>query len=1139
MANYLEEVDGKDFTDLVDNPDFQTDLIRFFKGARYGMNKDEIMELGPQGLAEKFVTHMRWQDTNEGTALKDYNYVLQRDLPEGETESFGNLMMAYDRADGGGTGMLSGAVDYLSAFATSPSTVATVATAGWGVGSKLAAKAGGKAIQLSLREAVSELVRKGVATSAIKDKLAGTVGKQAIKGAATSAVVEGAMGAGQASLQGETRQEAAGVDYNVGDLLYDGAIAATIGGTLGSAARAIDTKRQRKVVENLVKRDAATTAIQTVAKGNAEKTISSADKGVASAAADRAITTALSVESRITKKKLDPLDKTLVEKGNLIKRDILANTSGVDATSGITVGLSPETLKSITAATIDLTEKLGIKPNERITSAVAREISGSTGKIDSAYMADIRDKYNLTREQMSYVYLADLSEAGKTLAEASFIKRSDQRDVAVKAAKTQVDSVMSDITVLASHGIENLADKEFVERAANIYGSAGTIHKNLQDVDSMRIAFMTAQLGTTSANAVTSTLNVAIDMSDQFWKNLVGVTLGRQVGDTVQRNWVGGTLSTVKALSWSNAESRLFKEVFLDEQPEAYSKLFYETTRAETAAGSSSIFARTGRFFNILNSAVDSVYKQAALYSSVDRSLRELGREDLGKNLGEFLSKNTPLDKLPEDIMKNAVDDARRFTFQRGYAEDKSLFGKSAQSVIDMHRKLPFIVSGAAGIPFPRYVANHLEYATDYSFLGIATGGLNKFNKELWGDANKTGADRLARQMTGASIFLLGAYTAAQSGFNVDYEKVNTEVGQYDLSRVAGPFLVPLYLGDLFARWWADMPTGDVLKELATISLGKSDLSLDVDLLKEIKDSASKGEVTEGLAISLGNIAATFTYPITPARDFLGMIDPERPTTPYTRDVFVGNPDEVVSENNYLDDLLRRSTRFLPESGVVQYTQSFNGKSAIPLYSPDRSDPVGFFDPLSRQYGMQVSRRPNAFQEEMSRLKIRKFELFKRLDNPAVEVHVNKMLGENLPQMFEEWRSQVKLSGEYEGMTYDEVTNWKDKEKLFRQFVGDKVSSAKAMAEDEFNRLLTDKKRTAAGFIRNLYIVQEKELDPKDSGLFDRAVQIFTKGDYKDSADYLGASESVEQELSRRQEILKWAREMGDIYEGYPTTEFK
>lgn len=1136
MGSYLEEVDGKDFMELKDSPEFQKDLIQFFRSSRYGLSVDEMKELGAEGLADKFVEHMRWQSTNEVTALKDYNYVKQENLPKEELNSFGNLMMAYDRAEGGGTGKLDGAIDYLSAFATSPSTLATVGTAGWGVGSKLAAKAAGKTAQLAMRQTISELVRKGVATSAVKKQVAGTIGKQALMGGVSSAVVEGSLGAAQSFLQGKTREKATGEEYTTGNLLRDGLIAATIGGALGSATRALDTRTQRSIVDSLITRDAVNTASKAAGNTAAKTTIASVKPAKVSAAADRAVSTALALEARFNGVKLDPLDPKLVEKGNLLKKEVL--NGKVDRF--ITSNLSIDTLRSITAATIEMTEGLKVKPNERISSAVAKGLQA--GKIDSSYLTNLRTKYGLSKEQTSYIFLADLSQAGKTLAEASYIKRAQTRSVAKAAAKGGVEETTKDLDFLAANGLETLADSELRNVAASVYKSKGNpLYNAMKEADSIRIAFMTSQLGTTAANTITSAGNVLIDMSDQFWKNVANVTVGKKVGDTVQRKWVGGTLSTIKGLSWNKGDAKLFKEIFFEEQPEQYSELFYEATRAETASGSTSRLAKVGRGVNVLNSTVDSVFKQGVLYSSVDRQLRDIADPAIGKNLGEFLSKNIPLENLPEGVMTKAIDDARRFTFQRSYRGDKSAFGQVAQGVIDMHHKLPFVVSAGAGIPFPRYIANHLEHINDYTPIGIMTGGLNKYDSVVFGDVNKTGQDRFARQMTGASLFMLGAYTAASTEGTVDYDKLKTDTGLVDLSRTAGPWLMNMYLGDLYYRWKNDLPTKGIISTMMDISIGQTDIGIDAPLLAEVAKSYDEGVLTVGLARSLGDIAATFTYPLTPTRDFYGQVNPELGTTPYTREVFGGDLDkpETFGEGNFVDEMIRRATRFLPEVDFVQYAQSYNGKSAIPYYSPFSSTPLGTFDPLSKQLGMQTSAKPNELQKEMSRMQIKEFEIYgnKTVENPAVDVYVREILGKNLPRKFFAWRDQVKHGGRFGDRTYLEITDTEKQGYLLKQFIVDEITKAKNQVSDSFIELLEKKPKLAAGYLRNLYVIEERQAIKKsgDKGIYNTSVKTFTNGEFEDAASYLGDSEDIEEELSRRQDIMKWSSQMSSGFEGFPT----
>jgi hypothetical protein len=1145
MGNYVDEVEGKYFTDLSKDIDFQKDLVRFFSGSRYSMSIDEIKELGPQGLAEKFAEHMRWQSTNEVTALKDYNYVQNKEVvPEDELASFGSLMLAFDKSEGGGTGTLSGAWDYMSAFATSPSTIATVGTGGWGVGSKLAAKASGKAAQLALRKEIVDLVRKGVSKKAIQDTIAGTIKGGALKGAVTSAMAEGALGAGQAALQGETREVAAGVNYGMDQLLYDGLIAGTVGGVLGGATRAFDTKQQRSVVESIIKRDATSSARKEAADKAASVTLAATNKDVVSAATDRAVTIANTLSVRDTSVRLDPLDPELVKRGDLLKSEVLVGKVDREVTSS----LSLNSLRSITATTIEIAEKLKVGPQERISSAVSSALRDGT--IDSQYLNGLRDKYNLSKEQLSYIFLADLSQAGKTLAEASYISKTVDREAAKTAAANTFSTVSSDLAELTQQGISTISDKEAAETVAGVYsnkdGVMSKIYKGLQATDSVRIAFMTSQIGTTAANAASSVGNLVIDISDQFWKSMVGTAFGVKAADKVQRRWVGGALSTIKGLSWGKADARLFKEIFLEERPEEYSRLFYEATRAEVASEGTTAAAKASRAVNILNSAVDSVFKQATLYSSVDRSLRELNDPALGKTLGEFLSKNKALDALPEDFLKKAVDDSRRFTFQRSYSQDKSAFGQIAQTVINTHQKLPFVVSASLGIPFPRYIANHLEHINDYTPLGIITGGLSKLDTTLYkdvslvGDAFKTGTDRTARQITGASLIMLGAYTAAQKNGEIDYDKIKTETDVLDISRTAGPWLMNFYLGDLYYRWKNDLPMGKVPETIKEISLGTTDLGFNDDVVVSLSDSIGKGEITPELARVLGDVGATYTYPLTFARDFLGQINPEKITTPYTKEVFGGDTENpsMYGETNYLDDMVRRSTRFLPEVSFLQYAQSYNGKTAIPYYSPFSEGPIGSWNPLSKQLGFTASRKPNELQKELSRLNIKEYEVYtnQSVPNPAIDVVVREVLSKSLPEKFFAWKSQVKHGGAYAERTYDEITNPEQRTLLLKTFLADEIKGTSAFVEGAYTNFLETNPKAASGYVRNMYVLKEKELakQSNDDAIYDTAVKTFTQGNFGSAADYLGDSEDIYEELTRRQAIMDWSSKLIGGFTPFP-----
>ena len=83
MAEYIQKAEDNYFTDLIGDETFEEDLKKFFTGGRYNYSQKEIEEKGVEGLANDFVEHMRFQSTNETTAVKDLLYV-QRDFGTNE-----------------------------------------------------------------------------------------------------------------------------------------------------------------------------------------------------------------------------------------------------------------------------------------------------------------------------------------------------------------------------------------------------------------------------------------------------------------------------------------------------------------------------------------------------------------------------------------------------------------------------------------------------------------------------------------------------------------------------------------------------------------------------------------------------------------------------------------------------------------------------------------------------------------------------------------------------------------------------------------------------------------------------------------------------------------------------------------------
>ena len=1100
---YTDRVKDGSFLDLVDDKEFQTDLVRFFSGGRYNMSQDEMREIGIEGLANKFVEHMRIQEWNEVTAMKDYNYVINKDLHRAGKESFGRLMSAWDNSDEVGSGFWTGAGDYFEGIATAPSTYAGLGSLGIG---KIAAKAGTKAAQMAVRGYVKNLLAKNV------------VGRTAALGAATGAVTEGAMGAGMGFLTGETREEVIpGFEYTGADVAKDALVGAVFGGALGAAGGylkgktdvAVDTM---KSVQESARLSDAQSARQ--AAVNRFRTATGArQQDAAQRVADIEATLSAAAGNRSAKVR-DPLDPEKVLAGN----DLLKKMSDPNFDGVFSSGLSLDTMRSLTAATLDIVDELGITEKDRITSVVANKIRNGDVEILSR-VDEVRQRYNLSKEQFSLIYLAEVSNAGKILAEQSLLSRAARK---VKSAEYK--GLGADLNELAQNGISTFNDQIAAELSAQVVqnsakkGKLGTALDYTRELDAMRIAFMTSQVATTVRNASSTMLLAGVDVADEFFRGLVRGEVVTDPGKTLKR-----MTATLRGATWNKAQAKVLQGMFAEEMPQTYASVFNDAMRLEVGTSSNSNFAKAGRFVNVFNTALDTTFKQAAFFASLDRQLA-----DQGITVGQFIASGKRLEDLGEDTIRKAYDDANRFTMQRTYADDDSAFGKTARFAVNANRKVPFLVSGALGIPFPRYVANHLEMMSDYAPIWG-----HMVAKTVGSDPIKTSEDRIVRQMTGASMLALGYMAAAEKDGEVDYKSIKTAIGgQADISSSLGFIVGHMYLGDILYRTAKGMPLPNI-REIETVLGGVGDFSADFTLVKELVSSASEGRVTEGLQKGLGNIAATFTYPLVLSRDVVGQFDYDAAGNPYIRNVYgqgVGDKKGDVSllgEETNFQTFVGQATRFLPDTKMLQYTQSFNGENDIPMFSILNPAKVGAMNPLLKQItGVQQQPPMTDLEKEFNVVGLKEYDIYKpyATKNPTTHYMATYSLSQGLHKEFDDWKKNVKLGGLAKGKTYDELgDNYDEKKKQLEAFVKDRIGAHKQRASDFLQDAIGKNKKSAEGYIRNMYDIKRHEMGVE---YFDEATSIITRGNYRTAKDWLLDSESPLEELNKRLAIMD---KSGDI----------
>jgi len=1101
MSTYVQKAPDSSFINLVEDNDFKRDLVSFFSGGRYKYTKDEMREMGFENLTKDFIEHMRAQSVNEVTATKDLNYVRNKDFNYKGKQAFGRLTQAWDNSKEAGTGFLDGLGDFAEGAITAPSTYLGFASFGLG---KVGAKIASKGVQLAVRAGLKETLKKNVLKSSIARK--------SVKDAGTGAVTGAAVSGFQGKQQGKTREElGVGPEYTAKDLIFDSTVGAVAEGTFGAAtgyiSGVVGRGRAKKVEDVMLERN---TTFKKQAEEAAKKSLGTI-KAASDAEKKQAMNIVADVEDILSaragvrgakiKGRLDP---ERVAKG----RAILNAMSDPKANPEFSSGLSVQTMRGIAAASVDLMRdlKLDTKSGDiRITEAIANKLRDGEGQEVFTILKNVKDKYGLSKDEFSMIYLSEVSRAGQTLGFQSAIKRG---------AKINLDEA-SDIDILFSKGASSINSQDAQEiSAAAVRNSRNVGVRFLQDLDTMRISFMTSQPATTMRNLTNVGILIGTDMVDQVNKAIYkGLT-----GDASQiKTFIPNMTSVVRGLSFNNTEAKLLRQIMLEEMPEQSMRLYNQAMRLEVGMESSGVLARVGRFVNMANTLSDSVFKEGIFYGNLDRQFR-----DKGMSMPDWLRTNTKLEDLPEGIDLNlAVDDANRLTMQRDFRGADSVLASTTRGLVNLNRKVPFLVSAAAGVPFPRYLGNHLQMVSDYApILGemLHRSGLT--------EGAKDDATRYARQTTGAMMLFAGYQIAKDRDGEVDYGSIKNELGaQEDLKPLLGAAMFHMYLGDQAWRKENGLPTSfdntDQLKrDLQDVLGGIPEFSFDLGIPVAILDAVAKQKITPDLEKKFGDFLSTFTMPGAIARDLIGQADYDQAGNPYTRELAI--TDDVKLDYSGAE-MTNRALRMLPDVRSRQYLQSFNDETDIAYYDFDNPVARGKVNPALKQITGRTAEPPlTSLQKEMSRYNLKNWQIYGSTATKSanVDLVLRERLAKKMYKDFEDWKSKAPASKKYGEMTYDEIVasdsiSNLDKSNLLEGWITKKIRKEREQVEDLFDSFVAESPVKARGYIRNNYIIYSKDKGGKQN--LNTAAQ--TLG-FNTADEYLAESDTISDELTRRMKLL-------------------
>jgi len=933
--NYLEP-EEKTKENILNDPDFLNDATEFLQ-KRENYNLEDLAN--PDDVYDAYMEHFRYQNVNEVTAVRDLEYA--QNASKEDKEQFARLIDLFETQKN--EGFFDAAGDYAQGIATAPSTYLGILTGGLG---KLAASSGVQVAKLGMKK----LLAKSLTASALR-----------------GGTVEGIIGTGQGLAQEMVKEETGYQDEISGtNVALTGGLSAITGGAISGGASILQTKQALAAANKLEVSQEAAKEVAKVANKKAKQTL--AKKGNSN-------------KLKFIQGQLNALDPEKVALGKGLTDEIAeAKELGT-----LKAGLPTEVFENVAAAALDITDKLKFAKGDRITSVLQKAISD--GQIKTDDMLDIMNEYNITPDQFSLIYKAELSEAGRTLGIQGNL---------VQALKD-----------LENSGVSSVSGRE----AKEIMENASKKATPFKDLDRARLGLMTSQPATTMRNNINAGWRVAVDTTVRVADNILfNVGVGRQKGQPLRNILFDGTLDMAKYML-NPSEAKVTRLLLEKSMPDTAKKLFRDAADLAATTGSESRIAKIGTAVNVLNTASDNFFKQAMLTTSLKRRLKDAPNlKGLPNDLNKIIEEGK-FNLIPQDIIDKSIKDSLEFVYQSSFeGADKGLLAKGTRTFLKAHRDFPFLLSSF--MPFPRYIANQMQFLYEHApvigFMGLENIG----KKKGWAaETLKMPGDKfrkkLAQQSAGVGMMATAYKWREMQGDSAYWHEFKDDQGNYvDGRALYGPFAPFMLAADILYRYNKTDVAGerdlseiantgetywrDALQALSGSQFRTGYGMYAIDRL--VQDVTSEGDFigSKGSKIAgefVGNIVNTFTIPLSVVKDMYSIYDKDARYVPETR----------TGEVDFFDIVANRGFRALPDFGRKNVVGRFFGAEEYdtPTVSPLRTGETMAINPLEKQlFGFTKRPAKNSLQEEMGNLNLQYFDMYRRDNNEMIDLYTRQNLSQ-------------------------------------------------------------------------------------------------------------------------------------------------
>jgi hypothetical protein len=939
-----------------DDKNFKT--IQNYAAARFG--KEGVLLAGEtkQDFVNRFATHMRMLDTgNEFNSVGELQYLnnaKQEDILKAGAayDLFKNTAGVFDEKNRGQRGFRP-VMDAISSVVSSPSTLLTLGT--------------GKIVSSGLTKLAVEKGTKAALTSA-----------KGIGMAAATPAVGGATTAAQ-----ETTSQK--IELNVAQAELDEAKKidpATLDATGQELLKSYVEDRQKRLEEGVRGKQVAlaaaigavteTAEVLPFLRGGKKGATSQLDdilKARKKPAAGELTTPAPKVE--ITPK--DPTEKALEDAYDIYEGRKLLDAQG-QPTSVAQMEVRNDLNKRATLIAQDIWQQmpeLAPQATEKVSDAIKRTLE-SVDTFDDVVFERALASADVTPDEFAKMFRTSAGDAARSLQSLSVVARLQNK--------------LKNIDPAAASEL----NKMYGDRNAVTSAFTGVRDFGMR-LDRELKALMVSQLSTTIRNAFGSisvvTFGTAAEAIESSLYRL-GKTAGELgTGKPVTGSFTGGLKGVyddaVRSAFYLGQRdlSAEVTESLLGGTPALYRKMIKTTGEA----GPNDL-SKAAQIANTFNVAQDAFFRKAMFTSSVEKQLSRVGI-----NMYDVIAQGK---QVPFDVLQNAVNEALTGTFSKMPTK-----GPMFHAVKFIEELGPI---GSTVIPFPRFMANAMEWTYKHMPTGALSGsvdiaaGLTKMAK---GEADMgtkqvtMGLENFSKGAVGTAA-LYAAYKYREEHQDNEWYNIKNPDGSTVDARALFPAAPFLALGDYLVKFnkgrTDEFKSKEFLEAMTGFKAPAGTYSWLGDKFAEAQANAATGEDTADNKVKtffgewVGEYLGRALVPFQQISDIVGAID-RNETLP--RDAYQIPAGEEGFTSSAKQQLMKRTPIL---------------KQELPVYQPPLRETAAFNDngPLKMLSGIAIKGTPSELEEEVVRLKVPFNKIFTSTGDKIVDADARKVMAPLVMEQF-------------------------------------------------------------------------------------------------------------------------------------------